>query len=606
VRVSDPENVFHNQKGTDTMKRPAFPCRRHTPAWGALALLLCAAPSRAANDAAAAPAARPAGGAFGVCNSAEGSGDYPRLLPLLREAGVSTIRGFPEWAVLQPQRGQWNFAPADALVKDARENGIEIMAPLAYLAPWASADGGTRTFPIKNMQDWRDYVAGVVARYHADIKYWEVYNEFQGFSRNGTPKDYAAMVRDAYDTAKKIDPEAKIGLGTSSVDVSFLEQAINAGAADHFDWIDIHPYELMGAVTGDNEPVFLQIVTNVRKMLVKTKQRVDTPIWVGEIGIPTSGKAEDDRQQAAALVKAYVLCLAQGVERVYWFEGRGPYHMGLIRNDAAWTRQPAYFALQTMTRLLGPNPERIGWYNPTGKSYGFVFQGAQGPVLVIWAAGAAGDSVSFGGGVSTVTLDGQTATLKEGQPLALTRAPLFVTGLPSGLVAAAAANGKQGFPWVKDFSRTEAVTCIMGAANAETGLMLHDGGDGKTVLQLMEDGSYARRTDKAHGAEYMYFDVDDSYAGVGDNDIEITVTGRAANPAVGATCNLTYESARGYRDTAEFWKVPADAAWHAHTFRLNDANFGNNWGWNFRLRICGSPGDLLVKQVTVKRIGAKK
>ena len=46
--------------------------------------------------------------------------------------------------------------------------------------------------------------------------------------------------------------------------------------------------------------------------------------------------------------------------------------------------------------------------------------------------------------------------------------------------------------------------------------------------------------------------------------------------------------------------------WHPHTFRLQDANFANNWGWNFRINVVSSPGDIWVKEVTVRRVGAKK
>ena len=45
---------------------------------------------------------------------------------------------------------------------------------------WASADGGTRKFPIKDIQYWREYVSGTVGRYKDDVKYWEVWNEFNG------------------------------------------------------------------------------------------------------------------------------------------------------------------------------------------------------------------------------------------------------------------------------------------------------------------------------------------------------------------------------------------------------------------------------------------
>jgi hypothetical protein len=447
------------------------------------------------------------------------------------------VRLFPSWDSIQPQQGQWNFQRGDELVQNAGKNGIQIMAPLCYLAPWASSarpgetDYGkrTRTFPVKDMRYWRDYVEAVVTRYRQDVKYWEVWNEFQGFNVNGSVQDYVQLVRQTYEVAKKVDPECRIGLGTSSVDVGFLEEEITQGAADHFDFIDIHPYELMGAVMEGRELVFLGTMANLRKMLAKTKQRPDIPVRAGEIGTTTSDKPEEEKKQAEALVKAYVLCLGQGIDRVFWFEGRGPYRMGLLRSDADWTKRPSYEALRTLTGLLGTRPERLGWLNPTGQSYGFVLQGAAGPVLVIWAAGDKGDTLRLPAGATVIDLAGTATEVKAQQDLALSRVPIFVTHLPHAWVADARAHHDRPFPWLKDYSKAQTVSCQPGTGVSE-GLTFVGGGDGKAYVGTV-DGVVARRSDKAAKQYYMPFDVDDSYASVGDNQIEITVVARRARLA---------------------------------------------------------------------------
>jgi GH35 family endo-1,4-beta-xylanase len=108
---------------------------------------------------------------WGVATGAEWIADYPKFNPLLHEAGVKWLRGFPPWQAIEPQQGEWSWAKADALVANARAHNIRLTAPLAYLAPWVSAHGDPRKFPIKDMQYWRDFVAAVVGRYHEDIKY---------------------------------------------------------------------------------------------------------------------------------------------------------------------------------------------------------------------------------------------------------------------------------------------------------------------------------------------------------------------------------------------------------------------------------------------------
>ncbi|MBC8869809.1 MAG: cellulase family glycosylhydrolase [Planctomycetes bacterium] len=556
---------------------------------------------------------RPTAGSFGICSSAEAFGDHARLFPLLEDAGVSMVRLFPSWDSFQPQPGQWNFQGGDELVRNAGRNGIQITAPLCYLAPWASAaapderDYGkrTRTFPIKDMRHWREYVEGVVTRYRQDVKYWEVWNEFQGFNVNGTVQDYVQLVRQTYEVAKRVDPKCQVGLGTSSFDLSFLEETIVQGAADHFDFIDIHPYELMGAVMEGREPVFLQIMPNLRKMLARTKQRTDIPVWVGEIGTTTTDKPEDEQRQAEALVKAYVLCLAQGIDRVFWFEGRGPYRMGLIRSDPNWTKRPSCDALRTLTGLLGPRPERLGWLNPTGQSHGFVFQGAAGPVLVTWAATDQGDTLRLPAGLTTIDLAGKATAIEAEQDLALTRVPVFVTNLPPGWVADARSHRDQPFPWQQDYSQAETVSCKPGTGENDGLTCLGDGGDSKPLVGQIE-GATARRSDRANKHYYLAFDVADTYASVGDNQLEITVVARRVDPAKAGGCNLFYESTQRYRLGDQWWTIPAEPGWHRFTFRINDANFANNWGYNFSINTLSSPDDVWIKEVLVKRAGPKQ
>ena len=557
-------------------------------------------------------------GFFGIACGGETFGDHPRLFPLLHEAGATVVRSFPEWTNLQPAKGTWDWASADALVDSARKNGLQIAGLFCYLAPWASSaapgetDHGkrTRTFPIKDMRYWRDYVRGVVARYHRDIKYWEVYNEFNSpaFARGATVKDYVQMVRAAFEVARKVDPGCQVGIGCADVDISFLGQAIAQGAGGHFDFVNVHPYSLMGAVMEGRETVFLRMGANLRKMLARSKQRSDIALWVSEIGVASTSTPVPEQKQAEALAKAYVLCLAQGIDRAFWFEGRGPAYgpggdFGILRSD--WTKRPSFQALRTLTGLLGRRPQYLGWLNPAGRSYAFVLKGASGPVLATWAAGDKGDTLRSPAAVTVIDLAGKATAVGAQQDVALTRAPAFVTGLPAKWVADARANRDRPFPWLRDYSRAESVSCRLGAANAESGLAQLDKGDGITVLGLV-DGVHARRTDKANKRYYVYFDVEDSYASVGDLELEITVVARRVDPAKGGGCNLMYESAKGYRRTDEWWTVPAEPGWHQHTFRLKDANFANNWGWNFRIGTVSSPSDIWVKEVVVRRIGPKK
>ncbi len=498
-------------------------------------------------------AARPLlGGPYGIAPGHESLGDHARLSAGLREAGAARARLSPTWR---------DGSVADALVESARRNGIEISGLLS---------------PVRDLQAWRDHVHAVVSRYSKDIRHWEVSSE-----SSADAKDYAEQVRAAREAARAADPECRIGISCSDTDISFLERAVVEGAGGHFDFVCVRPYALMGAVMAGREAVFLRTAANLRAMLARTRQRPDIGLWVSEIGV-----ADDDRRQAEAAAKAFILSLAQGFERVFWFE----------RKD--WTRRPSFEAMGALTDLLGPRPEYLGWFSPGGRSRGFVFQGAAGLVLAAWAADDRGDTLRLGVPVQATDLAGRASEVKADQDLALTRSPVFVADLPERLAAEARANRDRPLPWLKDFSRAESVFWRSGESK---GLDLVEVGEDRIAAGTV-DGDAARRTDVAGRVFYLHFDVDDSYASIGDNEVEVTVTARRADPARNGGCNLTVESDRGYRQTDEWWTVPEGPGWHAHTFRLSDAYFSNNWGWNFRVSTVSSPGDLWVKEVVVRRV----
>jgi GH35 family endo-1,4-beta-xylanase len=149
---------------------------------------------------------------------------------MLKEAGVTWLRLFPEWQSTEPRKGEFNWTGADRIVADARKNNIRLVGWMGYFAPWATTDGSTRTAPIKNINDWGDYATALVSRYKDSIKHWEIYNEFNGsFSKSSDkPRDYVAMVVAASKAIKSVDPQAMIGISCANFDLGFFDGVIKA------------------------------------------------------------------------------------------------------------------------------------------------------------------------------------------------------------------------------------------------------------------------------------------------------------------------------------------------------------------------------------------
>jgi polysaccharide biosynthesis protein PslG len=560
-------------------------------------LVLCTASSgRQAND------PRDDRSPWGVASGAEFSA-YPIFNPMLKQAGVQWLRSFYEWQTVQPKQGYWNFALPDRLVENARANRAHLIGVLAYFAPWASADGGTRRFPIKDIQFWRDYVRGMVERYRSDIKYWEIWNEFNGsFAPGGTPGMYAELVREASLAAKEIDPAAKIGMSVANFDVRFLDAAIKAGAANYFDYICVHPYEIFAGLSDGGEPAFLNMTATLRKMLAANHLPEDIPLWITEIGSAAPLRRDDalDQAQASLLAKAYLLSIASGFERVFWFEARGPSYghgrdFGLIRSDM--TRRPSYDALKVLTTALGPEPVPAGWLDLGEGSYGFVFDTQKNAVLAAWARTKRETGFTFDTDVRLSSLTGESNVLPTGKLLTLTATPVLITGLPAALAEKARAQKARPYPWAVDYSSTALATALLGADNVEHGVK-------QVNLATTAADTQWRRTDFSRpGGEghYVYFWVDPQFVPFGMKAIEITAVVRRIATHKVAGMTIDYESSRGYVGS-DYQSIPEGDAWQEISWKMEDANFVGAWGWSFRLNGVSSPHEFLIKEVKVRKV----
>ncbi|HET6379239.1 MAG TPA: glycosyl hydrolase [Methylocella sp.] len=600
-------------------KSKAQPLRRRPPG-RRIALALAAAlpaglsPLTAAAQAqenAPGPAAARSGESaspWGAASGAEWLDAYPKFNPLLAQAGVKWLRGFYEWQTIEPKEGEWRWGLPDALAADAKANDLQLLGVLAYLAPWASSGGGTRAFPLKNPQYWRDYVTAAVSRYSGTINDWEVWNEFNGsFAVNGTPAVYANLVRDAYDAAKKIDPEVRIGISAANFDIGFLNAAIGAGAAGHFDFVAVHPYEILDGVEEGGEIDFLSMAGNLRRMLNANHERPGLPLWITEIGVkaPSAPDPEGDNRQQIALAKAFILGLASGFERIFWFEPRGPSYgqdgdFGLIR--AGWSLRPSYYALRTLTDALGPKPSYLGWLDLDRGAYGFLFQGREGPVLAAWSPQGEEHKISFANEVLILSLDGSSAALEAERPYALTGKPVLITRVPPSLANLARRNAGKPFPWGGDYAGAKTVSCRLQADNEDKGLRQIRP---RTTVPANVDGVPARRLDFARPdgeGHYAYFRTSPRFAPFGVKSLEITALVRRLAPDKPAGLTLDYESMNGYAAAPGWAGIPAGQGWQKVTWKVSDASFAGAWGYDFRLNAAGSPNEFYIKEVRVRKL----
>jgi hypothetical protein len=525
--------------------------------------------------------------------------------PQMAAIGIKGLRGFQLFSNIRPTATTWNWVQTDKFMNDASANGLSHIGMLGLNATWINSN--VFTLPLSNLSEWQIYVQGTVDHCKDRVKYWEVWNEPPNYTSGATPEEYSQVVVAAYDAAKAADPEAKIGLAAKSAHINWLDRAIVAGAADHFDFITLHPYEMLEVIGHGWEAMFMSIVPSVRKMLAaRNPAKQNVPILFTEIGADV-GQVNGDITvtpaiQAQDLVKCYAMSLAQGVAQIDWFEGKdgdsGP--KGLI--DASGNPRPAYYAMGQLIQHLGHTPQYRGWVllntsvNPA-RNYGFVFQGATNSVMAAWAPPGITDTVTFSSPV-TVVNPVTSSTNTNVTSYSLTNTPVLVLGVPANLITQAQTNKSKPFPWGGDYSDATTVSIpVMGTANTELGL--HQLHANRTSTSVTVYGETARDWSK-HTEQK--FSVDPNFLSYTTSPIQVTIVARKHAGAGDARISqVNYESTTGYKDLSEAkFDIPGDDQWYTKTWTINDPQFVGMYAYN--LRFYASLNNFYVKSLTVSKV----
>lgn len=523
--------------------------------------------------------------------------DASRWVPQMQALGLRYYRSGPTgWGQVQPEQGKWDWKALDEHTAYLHERGFVSGGILLGNPKWNTLDQ-PGTLPVNNLAAWSEYVAAIVTHTKGRIHRWEVWNEPPNFTgRDQTPADYAKIVVSAYDAAKAANPDCLIGLAAKSAHVNYLEQVIKAGAKDHFDYITLHPYEVLNGIADNagTEAVFMHIVPTVRKMLAaQNPAKKDVPILFTELGCDVKKGAD---AQGHALVKAYTMGIAQGVACIQWFEGMdgdsGP--LGLMDNHG--TARPAYTAMGQMIRHLGQQPKYLGWLLLDGKHYAFAFEGVSGPLLITWAQPQQAAEIIFTQPVQLV--NPLTGRLSKADKHELTGAPVLVLNAPEELLKQARANHNKPLTWGGDYAKAESVSITIEGSQMAKGLHTLSGESLSTAVVAY--GGSARAGNVPGGNLFV---VDPEFLSYTSTPIEITAVVRRNEANDNAGFKLVYESTTGFKTAKSGWyTVPDNKEWHTVRWQIDDPQFVSYWGYNFALESDGNQfNKYYLQSVTVTK-----
>lgn len=250
-------------------------------------------------------------------------------LALAKRLGVANVRLEFPWAMIEPQRGVFDWSRADAIVGAAQTRGVRLQPALVFTPSWA-ASGPTMA---PNAQDFSTFVSAIVGRYHATIHEWEMWNEPDHFHywNSGEAAYVQSIVIPGYKAAKAADSTSKVILAGPSVwSAGWFNGVFTSGGGTSFDIVAYHDYG------GSPQQTAFSV------QAAEQAHGGRWPIWLGEYGVQ-EGSLSDTQQQAlmtAVLTSSAPLAMAQ------WYN---------LRDDFSMTCCPAQVAVAASWGLVMHN-----------------------------------------------------------------------------------------------------------------------------------------------------------------------------------------------------------------------------------------------------------
>lgn len=237
-----------------------------------------------------------------------------------------------EWAAIEREKGVFKTDPVtDAAIEKLAANGVDILYGLNYGNHHYSDDeiwldigpiyreGGPFNWNLapstpEQRQAFVRYVDFVVGRYKDYVKWWELWNEQNGWYPIHTgvishqPELYGKLLNDVARHIKEVDPDLKVMYGGTAAPAPVsTEIALREGAAPYLDATAFHPYGAPAPERGLGTMESASDGTNLGKSREETgwenledvlegvrapfaqHGRPDVEVWINEFGTNVSG-----------------------------------------------------------------------------------------------------------------------------------------------------------------------------------------------------------------------------------------------------------------------------------------------------------------------------
>lgn len=310
-----------------------------------------------------------------------------RTLELVRTMGAATIVEFFPWPYVEGERGQYDWAHSDRIMRHAETQGLTVIARLGLVPDWARPPVHEKVTNLTyltadHFDEFAAFVGAFVARYQGVISGVIIWNEpnlsIEWGNRPVDPEAFTELLRLSYQAAHAADPDIIVfggalaptnepeDSGAGMNDLRYLERMYEAGVATAFDALAVHTYGFTYAPQADPAPDVMNFrrIELIRAIMERYGDG-DKPVTITE-----SGWNDDPRWTKAVRPGQRIAYTLEAFDMVEGWPWADQLCIWIFRQPLdLHNRRDAYYALVSSDFVTKPIYEAIqayarGWENP--------------------------------------------------------------------------------------------------------------------------------------------------------------------------------------------------------------------------------------------------
>lgn len=296
------------------------------------------------------------------------TGDIEANLDIASRIGLNAGRDERLWNAVEWNKGEYIYGNfVEKAYTQAARRGLAMIFILAY----GNRHYDNGNYPVRpETAEAFCRFAEHTARHFGDrAEFFQVWNEWEGstsmpaqFKDTGTSEAYVKFLKQVAPRIRAAAPQARIVANSISSGDRCLDYYLKNGVLEYVDYLAMHTYNFADGPGRDTVDAFAARLEKIRTMIRAANGGRDFPVFITEMGIPTStaprvGRTE--HQQAAQLAQILLVCRMFDFLRGFWWydfqdDNIKPEftesNYGLIRPDT--TLKESAYVVADLSRLI--------------------------------------------------------------------------------------------------------------------------------------------------------------------------------------------------------------------------------------------------------------